>query len=512
MIAITCRSWIGSASGLAVVWFVLAVNLASCSLPPRSPLDLADRALVASGEQINRLKETEFVAYDPAYRVRRARFGERLPALASKLASLQASGKDMICSTEIYLEAKWLYNYTADWPELDRQLARLTESLRHDDQTHSRSQSLGLGGSQNCYDQWFLGAEATFTALEEVYDAGRTPRYPVMRPHPIDTPQKLEAYLNSLLISDIAKTGRDNRAELGGLATLLSAAIFKQSLREFLENAFDPLPGKTGSASFRKLAAVWENFVSEWQDLETGYWGAWYRSNGHVYKTTDLSITYHIIAYREGRVSHWSRIIDTTLRISDDPYPYGWLHDGHLTNHNNYDVARILRYGWAHMTESQRRRAREGIHRMVTWTLNESLNPDGSLKIDPTFFSSLAADYYFGVSFLDVIGFWDRSKRFWTDVDFPDAANVCRRLRARLSDLQSRDYQAVVALKRLNDTCGSEMRGALEAPREADVRDRLVHLPRTPKGSRTMAAATHPDGCAEPELRPKRQSRQVLAR
>ena len=67
----------------------------------------------------------------------------------------------------------------------------------------------------------------------------------------------------------------------------------------------------------------------------------WYKSGGHIYKTTDLSITYHTIAYRNGQVNYWPRIIDTTLRISDDPYPYGWLHDGHFTNHNNYDVARI---------------------------------------------------------------------------------------------------------------------------------------------------------------------------
>src|SRR4029434_4741625 len=141
-------------------------------------------------------------------------------------------------------------------------------------------------------------------------------------------------------------------------------------------------------------------------------------------------------------------LIAPRVRISDDQYPYGWLHDGHFTNHNNYDVARILRYGWAHMTTIQKRLTREAIGRMLDWTLEQSLNPDGTFKIDPTFFSSLAADYYFGVSFLYTIGFWDRTRRFWTSAELPDAVTICRLIRARLVELQFRDYEAVIALKR----------------------------------------------------------------
>ena len=360
----------------------------------------------------------------------------------------------MTCSTQIYLEANWLYDSTADWVELDRQLTRLADSLRDGGQSSALEQSVRDGALETCYDQWFLRSEATLAALEELYDTGHVPNVPVMRPEPINTPKKLEAYLNRLLVSDIAKSGRDNRAELGGITTTLSEAIFKRSVRVWLERTIDPLPGKTRSSSFNELEMVYERFIRRWQDPETGYWGAWYKSGGHIYKTTDLSITYHTIAYRDGQVNYWPRIIDTTLRISDDPYPYGWLHDGHFTNHNNYDVARILRYGWGHMTAPQKRLASEAIGRMLAWTLGESLNPDGTFKIDPTFFSSLAADYYFGVSFLDTIGFWDRAKRFWTNVDFPDAAKICRRIKARLVELQLHDYLAVVALKRLNASCG----------------------------------------------------------
>jgi hypothetical protein len=310
------------------------------------------------------------------------------------------------------------------------------------------------GTLETCYSQWFLRSEAALSGLEALYDTGRLPDDPVVRPEPINTPEKLRTHLNRLLVSDIAITGMDNRAELGGITTTLSQAIFKPSVRVWLERAMDPLPGKSRTSSFDELEAVYDRFIRQWQDPETGYWGAWYRSGGRIYKTTDLSITYHTIAYRGGQVNHWPRIIDTTLRISADPYPYGWLHDGHFTNHNNYDVARILRYGWAHMTGTQRKLASDALDRMLAWTLEESLNPDGTFKIDPTFFSSLAADYYFGVSFLDTIGFWDRTKRFWTNIDFPDAAEICHRIKARLLELQLHDYEAVVALKRLNASCG----------------------------------------------------------
>ena len=442
---------------IAVICLVATLVLDDCSVAPtsRSVLAYREQALVANAEQINWLKENAFITYDAAYRQRREIFGKRLVALASKLASVQGLDSDMTCATQIYLEAKWLYDSTADWVELDRQLARLADSLRDNSQTPATSQVLKDGAWGTCYDQWFLRSEATLAALEELYDSGHAPSALIMRPEPINTPKKLEAYLNRLLVSDIDKTGRDNRAELGGITTTLSEAIFKRSVRVWLEMTIDPLPGKTRSSSFDELDMVYDRFIRQWQDPETGYWGAWYRSGGQIYKTTDLSITYHTIAYRDGQVNYWPQIIDTTLRIRDDPYPYGWLHDGHFTNHNNYDVARILRYGWAHMTTLQKRLTREAIGRMLDWTLEESLTPDGTFKIDPTFFSSLAADYYFGVSFLDAIGFWDRTKRFWTSADFPDAVNVCRRITARLVELQLDDYLAVVALKRLNASCGS---------------------------------------------------------
>jgi hypothetical protein len=445
------RLWIWVRRVAFILGLTPIAALAGCSDSPMERALSASpaQAGVMSGEDMNALIEADFVARDPDYREKKTRFGERLRALASSLADIQATGRIMACSTQMYLEADWLYEYTVDWNRLDQQLARLAESLTNLNQNFARRQSPGSGLWGVCYDEWFLQVEATLAALEEHYEERLwpSPPYPIRIPDKIDTPEKLKAYLAQLLVSDVAATGRDNRGELGNLTTILSSALFKDYLREYLHQAI----GRRRDES--RVQTVYRDFLRRWQDPQTGYWGAWYRSRGRIYKTVDLSITYHTIVYLRGKVPYWPQIIDTTLRIRNDPYPYGWLHDGHLNNHNNYDVARILKYGWSHMSAAQKQQASDAIREMLAWTLEQSLNPDGSFKTDLTFFSSVAADYYFGVSFLDVIGFWDRGQRFWTKEDFPGSDAVCRRIKARMAGFKYEDPQARVALEKLNAAC-----------------------------------------------------------
>jgi hypothetical protein len=105
------------------------------------------------------------------------------------------------------------------------------------------------------------------------------------------------------------------------------------------------------------------------------------------------------------------------------------------------------------MSASQKQQARDAIREMLTWTLEESFNPDGSFKTDPTFFSSVSADYYFGVSFLDEIGFWNRDERFWTEEEFAGSDAICRRVKIRMTESTLDDPQARVALEKLNADC-----------------------------------------------------------
>ena len=447
---------------IARVAYILAMmviaSVGGCSAAPTELTSVTppDGKTLLSGAEINSLIEADFVAYDPDYPAQRAQFGERLRMLAASLANIQATGKTMACSTQIYLEAEWLYEYTADWERLNLQLARLAESVKDLKQSFARLQAPGTGAWGVCYDEWFLQVEATLAALEDYYQRNLlpSPPHPLQIPSEIGTPEKMIAYLNRLLVSDVATAGRDNRGELGNITTILSLAFFKDYLRDYVRRAIGRRHDDPNEQYLQPQdQAIYLDFLHEWQDPQTGYWGAWYRSKGRIYKTADLSITYHTIAYRRGQVAYWPQIIDTTLRIKTEPYPYGWLHDGHFNNHNNYDVARILKYGWSHMSAAQKRQASDAIREMLAWTLAQSLNPDGSFKTDPTFFSSVAADYYFGVSFLDEIGFWDRSKRFWTHEVLPGAESVCRRLKARMAMLKFEDLQARVAREKLNAAC-----------------------------------------------------------
>jgi hypothetical protein len=60
---------------------------------------------------------------------------------------------------------------------------------------------------------------------------------------------------------------------------------------------------------------------------------------------------------------------------------------------------------------------------MLHWCLNESLQPDGSFKLQDND-DSQETSVAFGASFLARLGYFDRSKRFWTNEDFPAADHI----------------------------------------------------------------------------------------
>jgi hypothetical protein len=106
------------------------------------------------------------------------------------------------------------------------------------------------------------------------------------------------------------------------------------------------------------------------------------------------------------------------------------------------------------MSEEQRARAREAMKRMLSFALEVSLQPDRSFAPDDSFFSSVASDFYFGVSFLSEIGYWQADKRFWTDEPFPGAEAKCRLIRGRLAELRLASPFAVGAEEKLAAGCG----------------------------------------------------------
>jgi hypothetical protein len=61
---------------------------------------------------------------------------------------------------------------------------------------------------------------------------------------------------------------------------------------------------------------------------------------------------------------------------------------------------------------------------MLAWCLHDSLQPDGSFRVFEDEDDSVETSIYFATSFLGRIGYFDKSRCFWTDEDFPDSAEV----------------------------------------------------------------------------------------
>lgn len=434
-----CHTNMRANFGAWVRILVFAVFSASVSVPAGAHEDFDDLIL------------RQFEIYDPNYKAHYDRYGERLKATSHAIGEAEADGRNLHCSQQMYLEAKWLHRYTAHWDRLEDKLARIEQSLNDHDQSFAAEQSPIDGFWGMCYEEWFMRLGATLSGLESLAARGEEPRYRLRTAGRFDTGKKLLTRLEDLLVSDIAHTGVDNRAELASLITTFAQGAFKPHLRELLVQSADLLT----SSRLDSLTEAFRFFLSGAQDPTSGYWGAWYIVDGKIHKSIDLSMTYHIVAYTKGRVEHWPQIIETTWAIEPDPYPYGWRHNGRYNNHNLYDVAKIYKNGWPHMSEAERLKVGNQIQSMIDWSLSNTLQGDDSFLHDPTFSDSLADEYYFAVSFFDVVGYWQPSQRFWSDTPVDkDAAAMCCRLKHQVQELGLEGWAAEGATRKLESNCG----------------------------------------------------------
>ena len=413
------------------------LSAAPAAEPPQ-PIDLND-----AGPLIAR----DFVRYDPNYKTNRQARESKLADLARSFVALQEQGHNMSCSHQIYLEAKWLVEYTADWARTDRRLEALAESLKHIGQDAVEEQSPEDGSWGGCFEAWFMKVEATVYHLEELADRGTPPKYPVTFLNRFLQPDALTAYLQRLLVSDIADKGVDNRSELGSITASLTTIFFKKDVAKYARNRV------AGLSIDDDTVAAYQSFLDHWEDPATGYWGAWYASDGAIYRAPDLSLTYHQIAYHPDGIDNWPQIIDTTMAIRDRPYPYGWMTHGHFNNHNNYDIVRTLKLAWPHATDAEKQAIRKVIGTMLQWCLDHSLMPDGSFKSDAAFYDSLGARYYYGVSFLDEVGYWNKANRFWTDDTFAKGMSTCCAIKARIHKTGMKGGVMASAIGKLERGC-----------------------------------------------------------
>jgi hypothetical protein len=352
-------------------------------------------------------------------------------ALGAQLDREEAEGRDTSCLRQVLRELRWRLEYTADEDGIRANLERLRALAATDPSRRSvPPEDSSYGG---CTNVWFLKLdEAVDHMLAPDFDDHGEPPHFLDR---VNDPARLKDYLASLLVSRPAADGVDRRKELN----FATADLFRLILWRRPPNyPWDP-----------RLEAAIREFVAGWQDPITGFFGAIYLIDGRRLRTVDLSLTFHMARYLEGRIGYWPELIDTLLAIRDDRYPYGWLDDNGLTNHNNYDVAVLLQLGWPQMRPDQRRRAAQELGRLTDWCLTTAIAPDGAIRARAPS-ESLPESYYFAVAFLDTIGYFEPKKRFWTERAFPEAPAIRAQIERQLLALPQSNPMVRMARERLS--------------------------------------------------------------
>ena len=84
------------------------------------------------------------------------------------------------------------------------------------------------------------------------------------------------------------------------------------------------------------------------------------------------------------------------------------------------------------------------------------MSSDGQFRDDLGFSDSVGEAYYYGVSFLAEVGYWNTERRFWDDDPtlYAGAENLCRKIRSQLMKLQTAAITVQHALAKLNRSCG----------------------------------------------------------
>jgi len=398
----------------------------------------------------SKLITEQFCTFDPDYIAQQKTYAAKLSPLQEKLIAIQKTGNSMAASDQKMIECKWLLQYTADWEKLDSKLDDFASSLKNPDQAWAEKQVATDGSWGPCYDQWFLKVDAMIDAVNTLADAGQAPEYPFAFMAPIATPDKMIAWLDGQKTTKIFDDGLDRRDALGAVAAALSQMCFKSEIRDYFK------ANVKGFDLTDDYISAYKTWLDDWQDDQSGYWGGWFDTKDQgVLKSSDLSLTFHNISYQYGKVDLWTQIFNTTLAIRDDAYPFGWKHNGDFNNHNNYDVTKIFDLGWSKVDGTTQNAASRDIALVLHWCLTKSMTPDGGFIDDPTFYNSVGAAYYYGVSFLDQAGYFGTTAPFWTDKPFPDGPALCCKIQKKIKSEGLDDDEAKAALEKLVDACGN---------------------------------------------------------
>lgn len=328
------------------------------------------------------------------------------------------AGENMQYSMHIYREIRWRLNFTPDVSATRARINDLRQSLGQPQMQAQATQQQADDGS------WGLGIDSSvwylrlYYTVEDGLTRDKKPHYPLRLLDRVNSPEKLDAQLNSVLFDDFTHTGEFNREELDETTSAMMRLLYGHKLTGY---TFDP-----------RLPDAMQGYIDKWQNSETGCWGQWVVDRyGRVWKMDDTGITFHVISDLQGQVQHYDRIAKRLIELDKLDYPAGPRMSGHPENHMNWDLVTIFRYAWPSLDQPTRERVREEIQQMLDWCLSHSLQSDGSFQtseIDDT----LGDAEMYGALFLRDAGYFDTTKRFWTSKDFPDSESIRGRIRTRL--------------------------------------------------------------------------------
>jgi hypothetical protein len=356
-----------------------------------------------------------FCAYPPMKTLSK-QANDLMEGAEKTLSERELAGCDTSWARDRHAEAEWRIGCTSDHAKASLAVERLKAALECADPPDGLTQDCG-GSFAPGTDVWFLKLDrSTDQLLASEWPWRAKPTFLEQ----IDDPARMVTYLQDLCWSDVRRCGRDNRKELN-LAISVIARLVLQG-------------GQAGYLSGPGFQPVFERFVRDWQDPQTGFFGMTYivDDEGSEIRTTDLSLTFHMARYVPHLVRWWPTLIDTLLGIREQQYPQGWIQDGKMSDHNNYDVVELFYRGWKHMSPGQRQLASRAVATMFEWCLAHSVGQNGEI-IEPDKGDMIPDSYYFAAAFLDTIGFFDRGKRFWTDRMLPDPEPIRKGMVAQLS-------------------------------------------------------------------------------
>lgn len=334
---------------------------------------------------------------------------DAMTAAEQRLSDREWAGGDTSYARAVLYELDYWVSSTAEVEQVASAARRLEAAL--DDANPPNALTQDPDGS------FAPGANVWFLKLDQSTDQLLArewpwPRKPIFLER-INNPVRLVTYLQDLSWSDIARCRRDNRKELNLAIAVIARLVTKG--------------GQAGYLSGPGFVSAFERFVLDWQDPETGFFGVTYVTDedGSQIRTRDLSLTFHVTRYVPHLVRYWPKLIDTLLAMQTGPYPQGWLNRGTaMSDHNNYDVVELFYRGWGQMQPQQRKAAAAAVVSMMNWCLRNSIKEDGNL-MSPDISDPVPDSFYYAAAFLDTIGYFDQTKRFWTaDVPPGDPAKI----------------------------------------------------------------------------------------